>query len=210
MNLYLFLTFYLSIFGVAIYAFAFADVEATGINGEFSRLLLQTIPNWIKISLRSICGEFCFGRMQKSYNYVVHEKNPILQLTYLIIINGAFLGWIIYGAPQLPTYLAGSIHVYGGYIGVFLAQYTFYLACSEGPGIISKDNLKCYAHQPYDGLLFTSGLYCTTCKVEKVINLVSHVYCCTNLTVYSTAGSLQALHDVWCMRATIRSPLYMA
>lgn len=168
MDLYLFIVIYVLFFGVFIYGFAFADVESKGINGEFSRLLLQKIPQFLKGFLQAIFGKACVGCIQKGVHYVVYERNPLLLLTYLAIINGAFIAWLMYGVPQLPTLYASTIHIYGGYFGVIVSQFTFYLACTVGPGTITKDNVKCYAHQPYDGLLFTSGLYCTTCKVEKV------------------------------------------
>lgn len=158
---------YVGLFGVFVFAFAFADVEAPGPIGSFSRVLMIKVPRAMKSGISAICGKSCLSCAERTFNYVVRERNPILQITYLLIINSAFLGWLVYGAPQLPTFFASRIHVYGGYVGVALAQYSFYLACSEGPGRVTKENLRCYAHQPYDGLLFTSGLYCTTCKVEK-------------------------------------------
>ena len=173
---------YVLIFGTAIFWFAFADVEAEGLIGVLSRFLLVTIPKAVRKTVKSLFGERVYNWCHGIIRYVVYERNPILQSVYLVIINAAFLGWLVYGAPLLPTKFAGTIHIYGGYFGVILSQWTFYMACSTGPGTITKDNVNCYAHQPFDGLLFTSGLYCTTCKVEKV--LVSlNLYCSINYII---------------------------
>lgn len=165
--LYLIIGLYVVIFGLGIFWFAFADVDNEGPIGVVSRFLLITVPRAIRRTIRAIFGEKIYNGCYSIVKYCVYERNPILQCVYLAIINSAFLGWLVYGAPLLPTLFAGTIHIYGGYIGVIICQYTFYMACSTGPGTITKDNVNCYAHQPYDGLLFTSGLYCTTCKVEK-------------------------------------------
>lgn len=165
--------FYLLVFGVGIFWFAFADVDSEGLVGILSRILLITIPKSIRYSVKALFGEKVYNWCHGCVRYVVYERNPILQGVYLVIINAAFLGWLVYGAPLLPTKFAGTIHIYGGYIGVAISQFTFYMACNTGPGTITKDNVNCFAHQPYDGLLFTSGLYCTTCKVEKVCRLHS-------------------------------------
>lgn len=162
------IAFYVLIFGVAIFWFTLADVDDEGFVGILSRLLMITIPNAVRSSVKAIFGEKVYNWCHGTVRYAVYERNPILQCLYLAIINAAFLGWLVYGAPLLPTKFAGTIHIYGGYIGVAICQYTFYKACSTGPGTITADNVNCFAHQPYDGLLFTSGLYCTTCKVEKV------------------------------------------
>ncbi len=168
MDIYIFIVLYVLVFSIFVYGLFFANVESKGLNGKFSRLLLHSVPGKTKAAMKAVFGNACFGVFQRGFNYVVNERNPLLQGTYLIIINGAFIGWLLYGVPQLPTYYASTIHIYGGYFGVIVSQVTFFLACSIGPGSITKHNLKCYAHQPYDGLLFTSGLYCTTCKIEKV------------------------------------------
>ncbi len=186
MLVYLFGFLYALLFGLFIFGFGFADVDSNGWLGYFSRILLKSIPKLIKRITSAVFGKSCSQSMGKAFNYVVYQRNPILQITYLAIINGAFVAWLTFGAPQLPTYFASTIHIYGGYIGVVLSQYTFYLACTEGPGQITKDNVRCFAHQPYDGLLFTSGLYCTSCKVEKVRLLACSL---TELTARQPARS---------------------
>jgi len=78
--------------------------------------------------------------------------------------------WIIYGAPELPTYFVGVEHNYIAYVWVALAQYSFFLASTVEPGRITKRNVKFFSHQPYDGLMFVDGLYCKTCELPKVLN----------------------------------------
>jgi hypothetical protein len=48
-----------------------------------------------------------------------------------------------------------------------LCQYTFFVACSRDPGIITPSNHNCFDHRDYDGLLYTRNTLCRTCNVEK-------------------------------------------
>ncbi len=158
---------------VAIYLFACADTNDEGVNGAFARLLKKRVPSYFKSIMTRVCGHRVVTCCSDTFDYVTNQRNPILQILYLLIINGAFVCWLIFGVPQLPTYLASTIHIYGGYVGVVVCQVTFYFACTRGPGVLTKENVECFNHYPYDGLLFAEGYRCKTCKVSKVIYVAS-------------------------------------
>ena len=44
-------------------------------------------------------------RVLGCFNWVVYQRNPLLQILYHIILFGAFMAWLVFGEPLLPTYL---------------------------------------------------------------------------------------------------------
>ncbi len=162
------LSIYMAILVIAVYLFACADADDEGLNGAASRTLLQKIPTVVRSVVKKIFGKRIYGCCAGTIDYVAHQRNPILQIGYLAILNGAFLGWLWWGVPQLPTFLASEIHIAGGYIGVVVCQVAFYFACTVGPGHLTKENVHCFSHAPHDGLLFAADMQCKTCKVPKV------------------------------------------
>lgn len=92
------------------------------------------------------------------------------------MINAGFMGWVVYGAPQLPTSLVSTVHIYIGYIGVALCQISFYWACTVSPGVLTKDTVNAFNHQPFDGLLYATRTVCKTCKVPKVHWICIFIY----------------------------------
>jgi hypothetical protein len=151
-----------------IYALTIADTSSKGLNGDVSRCLFEATPLFVTGCLRSLLGPWGFGIIESVYEYCANQRNPLLQILYLLILNGAMLLWLVHGAPQLPMYLVGKEPIYIGCAWAALAQITFYWACNIGPGVITKENAHTYDHQPYDGLMFPNNqLHCRTCKVPK-------------------------------------------
>jgi hypothetical protein len=143
------------------------DTEDEGATGVASRTLMQNIPQKIGKTIKAIFGTKVHGCLAGTIDYVINQRNPILQIAYLLIFNCAFACWLIYGVPQLPTFLASEIHIYGGYITAVICQVSFYFACTVGPGTLTKENVDCFTHEAHDGLLFVDGMQCKTCKVPK-------------------------------------------
>jgi hypothetical protein len=113
-------------------------------------------------------GQWAFSKVENIYDFAVNQRNPLLQLAYLGVINGAFMTWILCGIPLLPTYFIGKQHIYISYLWVAVAQYTFFLASTKEPGRINASTVASFSHQPFDGLLYIDGLHCRTCLIPKV------------------------------------------
>ena len=158
---------YLVMFCGCGYYFFLADPDSTGVNGKVSRYLFWELPAQISATVKSVFGEVVHSKLAGAIDYVTNQRNPLLQITYLLIINGAYISWMWLGQPLLPTYLVGSIHIYGGVLGIIICHISFFFACSVSPGVITRTNAECFMDQPYDNLLFVEGLFCTTCKVPK-------------------------------------------
>jgi hypothetical protein len=107
-----------------------------------NRFVYRTIPRYLNRLFQQILPSRLYNGLCSSYDYLVNQRNPFLQIFYLLMINGAFIVWLIYGDPLLPCKLFP--HRYHSYIGVawvFLSQYTFYLASTKSPGIVDEVSL---------------------------------------------------------------------
>lgn len=129
---------------------------------------IELMARFFRSIIRNLCGESAWKWCAGTMNYITNEKNPILQILYIIIVNAAYITWLIYGEPLLPTYLVGNSPKYFAALGVLACFVTFYYACTTPPGRITSENVECYMHTPYDGMIYTSNQFCKTCNVVKV------------------------------------------
>ena len=159
---------YTGVVVLAVYGFFLADTTAESMNGNFSRFLFEDLPRSFTSTCQSYLPRPVFEGCFFAYDYVVNKRNPILQITYILILNGSYTIWLLYGRPTLDTnaYLSWH-HVYIADAGVLMCLYTFYLACKTDPGTITQETYPCFMHSPYDGTLFVKGKACTTCHVPK-------------------------------------------
>ena len=151
--LYLLLGFYLLVFIAISFGVFFSDVEAGGMQGCLSLFLFDTIPKFIGESIRTIGGEATYIYILEWFNYFTKKKNPLFQLTYLLILNGAYIGWLTTGQPQLPTLYIKEYHKYIAFFGIVICHFTFYIACTADAGHITRENIHRFLHSPYDGIL---------------------------------------------------------
>ena len=164
----LLLLFYAVLIVLIVYLWFFSDTEDDSINGSLSRFFIKSIPKFLHTFSTSVCGSTITGYFSKTFHYIAYERNPLLVLTYLFIINAAFICWLLFGVDLLPNDSVGTFHYYFAFFGVIFSQFTFYLACTTSPGVLCKETARSYGHQPFDGLMYTSGYYCRTCLVPKV------------------------------------------
>lgn len=87
---------------------------------------------------------------------------------YLATLNSSFFCWLAFGAPLLPNSMISYYHKYIAYLGIMACHYSFYIACSEGPGVLTAENIECFDHQKYDGVLYIERHVCRTCQIRKV------------------------------------------
>lgn len=159
---------YVLLIGIPTYLFLCADSSDTGLNGIVSRFCVIAIPTTISRGLKACLGNSGYAKLAGCYDYATNQRNPIMQIMYYLILNAAFTGWLILGLPKLPTFLVSEFHSYFAPAFVIFAQFTYYLACTVGPGTLTQDNVECFNHQPYDGMMYIPGAYCSSCKVPKV------------------------------------------
>jgi palmitoyltransferase len=198
---------------VPLYLLLCSDTSDKGGNGTISRFFMITIPGAFSRTLKACFGEAVYSQMERGYDYVTNQRNPIMQILYVILINSAFIAWMMTGMQKLPTYLVSKNQAYISIAFILFAQLTYYWACTVGPGALTKENVKCFAHQPYDGLMFLPGARCSSCDVPKVTStiLVQHTY---NFSVSNCAAlvfvapALQPARSKHCSMCKMCVPLF--
>lgn len=163
-----FAALYLLILCAIAYAILCGNANSKSWMGKFSRFVTRTLPSIGRDVSKRIFGEKVFSYFQSWIDYLVNKRNPALIIAYLVIINGAFLGWLIDGVSLLPTSLVDTLHIYISTFGVIAAQVSFYYAVMTSPGIIADSTIHQFNHQPFDGVIYASGNFCKTCKIPKV------------------------------------------
>mmetsp|Transcript_4744 Transcript_4744/g.7205 ORF Transcript_4744/g.7205 Transcript_4744/m.7205 type:complete len:451 (+) Transcript_4744:60-1412(+) len=168
--MYLYLVFftYCLIAASIVFVMFCADTDSKGVLGDVSRVLINKLPNMIRVSLKALCGERCLSFVDGSYDYIVNKPNPLLQILYLSIINVAYIFWLLHGQPLIPTYLVANYHVYIVFCGIVVCQGFFFWACYANPGVITAETEALHDCLPYDGTVYVDGLHCRTCETKKV------------------------------------------
>lgn len=70
--------------------------------------------------------------------------------------------------PSLPHNHIPAYHKYTGTLVLLWTYFSFILACSVDPGIITKENLHQYQGKyPFDGVIYHKERICSTCKIER-------------------------------------------
>jgi hypothetical protein len=105
---------------VFLYAVVLSDTSDAGVNGRVSRFLFHTVPDRVSWALERVLGPVAFQWCSATYDYTVHQRNPVMQFAYLITLNVCFLLWLVFGARHLPNSRVPGWHKYVAYVGVFL------------------------------------------------------------------------------------------
>eukprot|EP01041_Mallomonas_annulata_P011599 gene11599-24284_t len=145
-----------------------ANVEGSGFNGKLSRFLMVNVPKLISDLLINVCGKNTHDSVYSTYDYVVNQRNPILQIAYLVLINGAYVTWLIVGQPLLPKLYVSNVHSYIALIGMFICLSSFYIACTMKPGQITQRTIQCFNYREYDDILYRKDTICRTCETLKL------------------------------------------
>ena len=159
---------YTIVVAVFLYAVVLSDTSDAGWNGRVSRFLFHAVPERVSQVLERVLGPVAFQWCSKTYDYTVHQRNPIMQFAYLITLNVCFMLWLVFGAKHLPNSRLPIWHKYVAYVGVFLCHCSWFVACSRGPGILHPENVVCFDRHAYDGVLYVEGYSCRTCNVRKI------------------------------------------
>lgn len=162
---------YFIVLGALCFIFTCASsADSKSWNGACTILLTRTVPRTAQRACKAVCGERMFSFFAGVQDYVVNKRNPILQIAYLVIVNAAFIAWVFFGEPLLPTFLVKMPpHSKSeAYIGIFLCHYTWFLANTQPPGVITAENVSCYEQShAHDEILFSRSAFCETCQVRK-------------------------------------------
>ena len=163
---------YVATFSVMIACFC-CDLDE-GPFAAVATFLSTTVPRVLSRALYAVLGDRVASRivgcLSGSLDWTCYRRNPLMQLFYLTIVLGAYGIIVVSGYPMLPMHYMATWHRYTAFIAVVFCLYTFYLACSVGPGIITAANLSThaalYAPEKY---MYPPGRVCATTKFLKPV-----------------------------------------
>jgi palmitoyltransferase len=111
---------------------------------------------------RAILGDFITEKLLAIFNYICYEKNPIVQIMYLILAIGGFAIYVVVGFwKYIPGPYVNEYHKTVGTILMLFCYYSFFIACSSDPGIISKSTHKrALKRYDYDNVMYVKQNEC--------------------------------------------------
>ena len=93
------------------YIFFWGDTADPGLGGKVTRFFLQYLPSSISYWSRRLLGERVHAWLAWVWDYVVNQRNPLLQLLYATLVIGGYgvVLWQTY--PKIPNlYMAAGEH----------------------------------------------------------------------------------------------------
>mmetsp|Transcript_37698 Transcript_37698/g.62096 ORF Transcript_37698/g.62096 Transcript_37698/m.62096 type:complete len:406 (+) Transcript_37698:55-1272(+) len=163
----LFFGSYTLILGLFAYVFFFGDPNGTGIPACLARFFGRKLPDTFMSAVERVLGRRTRDRLAGMYDYVVNQRNPLLQMLYLVLMAGGYLVIVIVAYPRLPNHVIGEEHRAIGAAVVSLCFISWFVACRIDPGTLTKENVVLYDNYECDGILY-EGLDCRTCKFKKI------------------------------------------
>ncbi|GMI27975.1 hypothetical protein TeGR_g2750, partial [Tetraparma gracilis] len=150
----LYSTVLLAYFGaifLGLYAFFVAEPSSF-----VARCILTKLPDLFTKCLVSICGPRAASRASSCYDYVANQRNPIMQIAYLLVVLSAWSAMVLKGYPiiRAGVPLLRPYHCELGYLAYASCLGLFYLACAVPSGSVTAATHAGHDVYPYDHVLF--------------------------------------------------------
>eukprot|EP01083_Nonionella_stella_P028102 77383_1 len=151
------------VFGVLM----FGDSSANNFIGTITRAV-EYIVNTLWRCLTRIFGERIMNGILRIINWVIREKNPLLQIVYIVVVCGAFTLFIVYIWPYWKTVDLSIYHLYASVVVMFACLSSWFICCWSDCGEITSHNHFIYYSMFKFGPIFSySNNVCRTCKFMK-------------------------------------------
>jgi len=143
------------------------DPTSKSCYGKFTKLVHRTIKFLLK-GLECIVGETGLNCIGRTFNYIVFEKNPILQLLYLLVVLGCFVVFWTYEIPLMNTTKSlPDWHFYTALVTMAGCLASWFIACQMPAGRITTYNVKLENNRYPNTKVFPPDRICRTCKLLK-------------------------------------------
>ena len=138
-----------------------------GVVNRVRYFLGKEFPEHTLIILQRIIGRKLYNRLGDLIDYVLHRRNPILQVFYLTLVCGGYGLYIAKAQNFIPNPYLSFYHKFAVLLGLILAIGSFISACNHPPGAIRKSTLDKYgSNYEMDEILYMPK-ECKTCKIPK-------------------------------------------
>lgn len=167
MNFYLITSLYVGVGGLAVGIFLWGKPDGNSMFDRAYRIVCVHLPWLLKKILEKSCGKRAPQVLDKIWDYLCYQSNPLVQIFYLCVLVGGYMTFVFYGYPHLPNRLAGSFHKYTGFAVFTTCVTVWWKACSTDPGTVTPYNLDDLLETyKWDEQIFSSA-YCKTCQLIK-------------------------------------------
>jgi len=158
---------------VIIIVAAFALILCTGdpekktCYGKFTKYVWKFLK-FLYNTLLYVIGETGMDCLKRTLNYIMFKPNPILQVTYILVVGGSFSIFVQFEFPMMrnSTYLPGW-HFYTATFTMASCVALWWIACIIPPGRISKKTLSKHLNTYPHTTIFPPGKICPTCRIPK-------------------------------------------
>ncbi|TFJ87604.1 hypothetical protein NSK_000955 [Nannochloropsis salina CCMP1776] len=157
------LVVYITLIAFLIWVCVLADPNSETLGGRLNVLLTEEIPTRITFNLRRRLPSKVFDTLAKAYDYIVCQRNPILQCLYLLLFLGSFATYLYEGWGRIPL---GDLALSVALVLACLAS--FVVACLVPAGTISPSTWERYDNYKPDNVIYVAGKVCPTCNVVKL------------------------------------------
>lgn len=112
-------------------------------------------------------GTFLYSHIAAILTYIIYKKNPLVQMVYLLVAVGGFFIYVTVGFfKYIPGPYVGGYHKTIAPLFVLACYYSFYVASTSDPGILTKGTLKqALKRFQFDGQMYLKGAECGSCKI---------------------------------------------
>jgi len=149
------------------YLYFCADPSGSGPLSILARFGFESLPAFFWKATEKIIGKRGKDRLAGIFDYVINQRNPLLQIFYLVLMSGGYMCIVLFAYPRVPNHVLGTEHrVYGGIV-MATCLVSWFVACRVEPGILTKRNLQMYDNYELDDILY-EGQDCRTCKFKKI------------------------------------------
>eukprot|EP00770_Monocercomonoides_exilis_P006052 MONOS_6022.1-p1 / transcript=MONOS_6022.1 / gene=MONOS_6022 / organism=Monocercomonoides_exilis_PA203 / gene_product=DHHC-type zinc finger family protein isoform 2 / transcript_product=DHHC-type zinc finger family protein isoform 2 / location=Mono_scaffold00184:24163-26594(+) / protein_length=477 / sequence_SO=supercontig / SO=protein_coding / is_pseudo=false len=101
-------------------------------------------------------------------HYCSEEKNPFMQIFYLLLAGGMFFGYVFGLAPFLDGKYLSIMHNLAIPGLIILSVISFFIASCASVGYVTKENFPIFERAyGYDGVLDSEIHYCEICKTIR-------------------------------------------
>mmetsp|Transcript_32822 Transcript_32822/g.83711 ORF Transcript_32822/g.83711 Transcript_32822/m.83711 type:complete len:389 (+) Transcript_32822:166-1332(+) len=168
MNIYFITGIYLTIGGVGVGIFLWGKPDGNSLFDRLYRVICVNLPWAMKKALQKCFGPRAPAVLDRAWNYLCYQSNPIVQIFYILVVVGGYLCFVYYGYPHLTNSRDVSTwHKYSGFCVFLACLLTWWRACTVDPGTVTPANVEdlCEFYE-WDNQIFASAK-CGTCQLVK-------------------------------------------
>jgi hypothetical protein len=131
---------YLFTLSMLFMVFMCGDPTDDTILGRSNRFLSKDLPAFMRAAVVRVpwLGPRVVVGADRSYDYVCHKPNPLMQLVYLVLVVGGYCVFMLRAFPLIEHSSVSNVHKLISNVVVAVTVYSFVKASNSSPGRINE------------------------------------------------------------------------